>query len=815
MALCGASPVLADQAGSGQFDETLLRLSSVYPMVDLSRFAQANALIPGRYLVDVYVNQRWRKNLLVTLKQSEDESVQLCVDQPLLLAIGVLPKYLGQQGAEGECTVLTERLPGAGYELNVPSLRLNLVVPQALLDDGESRLVPPQLWDKGNAAAYFDYNANAYATWPDGGPRQLDHGLGVRAGVHLGRWVLRHSGYYSKRQGQSGHYQSNDTYVQTELASWRSQLKIGDFYGYGQFIDGMKLRGVELKTDDRMLPARWRGYAPVVRGVARTHAKVTIRQQQRIIYESTVPPGAFAIRDLSPLGYAGDLSVTVSEADGAEVTFTVPFSSVAQLIRPGSVYYSAAVGRLQSEGHDEALIWQGSLQYGLSNYLTLNTALQVHPDFQVGLLGSAVNTRFGAVGLDVLHTKARMGLGRTVAGQQLKLNYHKFLASMGTNVNLTAYRYSESGFRNLDAYLAALAADVGVPQGQPKHELQLSLNQDLPERWGHFYVSGLLRNSWQGDGQQRELQLGYSNRYRRLNYGLSFHQVEDVYSGRRQNRWLLTLSMPFEVMDRPQYLNLNHNQAQHDAGYTQMGLSGALDRDHRWSYQLGANKQRSDYSINAGGYYRSGKGNVSASVTHSEEGQQASLGASGAVVVHPLGWSLSESLGEAFAIVYAKGAAGAELRNMPGTYLNKQGVAVLSSVTPYEVNEIGLNPENTPLGVSLQQTLKPLVPRGHTVSVVRFETKMGRMVLFELRDEQGLALPMGGEVLDGDGTALGYVGQGGRTLLQLAQTQGYLMVKWGEDARQTCRFDFSLAQQPPTAGPEKIVLTCPQEGTSA
>nr|MBP6563915.1 fimbrial biogenesis outer membrane usher protein [Neisseriaceae bacterium] len=638
-----------------QFDETLLRLSSVYPMVDLSQFAQADAVLPGRYLLDVYVNNQWQKNALVTFQQEGDHSVALCLDDQFLLGIRVLaPLKLASAVA---CPSVGQRLPGASYDLNLPSLRLNMVVPQALLNDSSAQAVPAHLWDKGHYAAYLDYNANSYATWPDVGQRQIDHAIGVRAGIHFGRWAIRHSGYYSKPERQSGHYQSNDVYLQTDSAAWRSQLKIGDFYGYSQFVEGVKLRGIELKTDERMQPARWRGYAPVVRGVAMTHAKVTIRQQQRVIYESTVPPGAFAIKDLSPLGYAGDLKVTVTEADGREVSFTVPFSSVAQLIRPGAIYYSAAVGRLHDGDHvTDDMVWQGSVQYGLSNYLTVNTAAQLHPEFQLGQVGAAINTRIGALGIDWRQTKADMGLGRHEQGRQLKLNYHKFVASTDTNINLTAYRYSATGFRNLDAYLRAHTAGNAPPRdGQPKQEVQLTLNQTLPEGWGSVYVSGLLRESWHRVGRDRELQFGYSNGYRRLNYGVSFNQVEDVYSGRKQNRLLLTFSLPFDVMTRPQYLNVNHNRGQEDGGYTQVGLSGALDQGNRWSYQVSASQQKADYSLSAGTYYRSGKGNVSASVTHSQQGQQASLGASGAVVLHPLGLSLSENLGDAFAIVYAEG----------------------------------------------------------------------------------------------------------------------------------------------------------------
>ncbi|WP_262232304.1 fimbria/pilus outer membrane usher protein, partial [Escherichia coli] len=95
------------------------------------------------------------------------------------------------------------------------------------------------------------------------------------------------------------------------------------------------LRGVRLASDERMLPGSLRGYAPAVRGIANSNAKVTIYQNAHILYETTVPAGPFVINDLYPSGYAGDLLVKITESNGQTRMFTVPFAAVAQLIRPG------------------------------------------------------------------------------------------------------------------------------------------------------------------------------------------------------------------------------------------------------------------------------------------------------------------------------------------------------------------------------------------------------------------------------------------------------------------------------------------------
>jgi outer membrane usher protein len=65
-----------------------------------------------------------------------------------------------------------------------------------------------------------------------------------------------------------------------------------------------------------MLPNSMIGYAPQIRGNAKTNAKVEIRQQGQLIYQTTVAPGRFEINDLYPTGFGGELEVSVIESNG-------------------------------------------------------------------------------------------------------------------------------------------------------------------------------------------------------------------------------------------------------------------------------------------------------------------------------------------------------------------------------------------------------------------------------------------------------------------------------------------------------------------
>ncbi|MCV5539436.1 fimbria/pilus outer membrane usher protein, partial [Escherichia coli] len=100
---------------------------------------------------------------------------------------------------------------------------------------------------------------------------------------------------------------------------------MGDGNTGSDIFDGVGFRGVRLYSSDNMYPDSQQGFAPTVRGIARTAAQLTIRQNGFIIYQSYVSPGAFEITDLHPTSSNGDLDVTIDERDGNQQNYTIPY----------------------------------------------------------------------------------------------------------------------------------------------------------------------------------------------------------------------------------------------------------------------------------------------------------------------------------------------------------------------------------------------------------------------------------------------------------------------------------------------------------
>lgn len=107
------------------------------------------------------------------------------------------------------------------------------------------------------------------------------------------------------------------------------------------------------------------------------------------------------------------------------------------------------------------------------------------------------------------------------------------------------------------------------------------------------------------------------------------------------------------------------------------------------------------------------------------------------MVAHPYGVTLSNDLSDTFAIIHAEGAQGAVINNASGSRLDFWGNGIVPYVTPYEKNQISIDPSNLDLNVELSATEQEIIPRANSATLVKFDTKTGRSLLFDIRMSTG------------------------------------------------------------------------------
>lgn len=768
--------------------------------VDLARFAAGSPVLPGTYLVDLDLNQGWLARLEVRFAApAGKDSAEPCFDSALLGKLG-LTAPASTTLAASPCADLAALSPEATARFDQSALRLSVSIPQALLQHRARGYVDPAVWDKGVPSATFAYDTSLFRS-DAGGQATTSVYAGFTAGLNLGAWHLRQRSSLSGTGG-AWRFQNVAAYLQRDLPAIRSSLTIGDAFTDGAVFDSFGFRGVSLGTDDRMRPESQQGYAPAIRGIARTNARVRVTQNGKLLLETTVPPGPFEIDDLYPTGYGGDLRVTVTEADGREESFAVTYASLVQLLRAGTWRYGLAAGELTRGGGTGNLFAQGTVQHGLTDNLTLYAGAAIAPGYISGLAGAALNTPIGAVALDTTLSEARITPEDVDLGYSLRLSYSKVVPGLLTNVSVAAYRHSSNGFWSMrDAMAAREAVRLGLDPRfvqRQRDRFQVNLSQTLGRGWGNLYLTGSVTSYWNREGTALQLQGGYSNVARLgkldLNYGLSYARQRDEATGQANDRVLLTLSAALgKQANAPRLaVNLARDKLGGESRLTgQMALSGA-SADGIYTYNATLNLAPGANSVSLGGAYRPRFATFAASASKGGDFTQFSLGASGGVVIHPGGVTLTDQLGETIAIVEAPGAEGAKIASTGGARIDGAGYAVVSNLMPYRLNQIAIDPAGAPADLEFKTTSQDIAPRANSVVMLKFGTAGGRGVMLEARLPDGQPVPFGASVYDPAHTEIGIAGQDGRIFLRGIPDAGSLQVEWDETARGGCRFDYRL-----------------------
>nr|WP_235186772.1 fimbria/pilus outer membrane usher protein [Serratia sp. DD3] len=795
-----------------EFDPSFLNIDD-NKSVDLSRFANGSSALPGVYKTNVYVNNQPVSNIDIEFKVRADKSVYPCLTKELIKNIAFnyekLPKdFLHSSDKSEQCLDLQAKLPETQVNFDSSEQRLDILIPQVYMLSTAQGTVSPELWDSGVPALLLGYNANGY-TSESHGTTFNSLFAGVNAGLNVGAWYLRHNGSYSQMSNGPSQYSNLNTYLQRDIPQVKGQMLLGQSNTTGQLFDTLPFTGIQLASDERMLPESLRGYAPDIRGIARTNARVTVSQGGQVLYETTVTPGEFLINDLYPTGYGGNLDVTVRESDGTVQTFTVPYASVAQLLRPGSSRYSFTAGKLRSDNlREKPALYQTTYQLGLTNAITGYTGLQVSKNYYALQLGTAVGTPIGAVAFDITQARTQLGSSNddngqhsssnSLSGQSYQVSYSKLISETNSNLSLAAYRFSTDGYMD---FMTAMQTRDAVAQGyspdsvsRAKNRLTATASQGLPGDWGQLYISGSLQNYWNKDGSDKQYQMGYNNHYKSLSYGFSINRSFSSL-GTAQTNYLLSFSLPLGRNDQTHTPQLRMDLSHDSTGrYGQQAtVSGTAGAESQFSYGVTAMNanQSMGSSGSVSGNYRTPATALSGTYSTGKGYQSAAAGISGTVVAHSGGVTFTPYTSDTFALVEAKGAAGAGVSSYPGVKVDSHGYALVPYLTPYQMNDISIDPKGTAANVELDNTSQKVAPYSGAVVKVKYNTKQGTPILVNAT-YQGEPLPFGADVFDNKDNNVGSVGQGGQLYARVVEDKGQLSVKWGDGSDMQCRVSYIL-----------------------
>ena len=773
----------------------------------------------GRYLLDGFANQAAIGSVEVGLEGPNDDAVSICLTPPTIRMLGIKPSALrpaasaaliplaatrqALAGADAQlltddaCLQMEDIVPGGGAMFDGDALSVTFWFPQAYAVgalDADLR----DAWADSATIGVLGYKLSTYDAIQSSVSSQY---LGLNARLSAGNWGFEHRGAVSQVGGATTDYQTGSFNASTGIAALRSTVTLGSLYIGNGLFDGSAMEGVVLGTDTRMLPASQRTYAPTIRGEAIGNASVEVWQFGKLVHSMTVPPGPFVIDKLYALGFGGDLTVIVKEADGRQRTFTVPYAPPVDLLLEGSSRYSLAAGEVTKSTLAHPVM-EGTFRYGLSSAQTVQAGVQWSDGYSQFLMGSSFSTALGAVGITMRRSELLLPMRDSLVGGRFDVNWVYASQGAQTRLNLVTSRYSSQNYYDLSSAMdlrnAALLGTSVWGSSPIQQSTSASISQTLSPT-SSVYLSGIATTRWNRSYDSLSYQLGYSMNWRKASMNLSTTQYQYA-SGQTSSMVSFSVSIPLDfgknnIFDT--YTSLQQDQNGDVA--TSVGVSPRMASDSPWSYGVSVSDYKSNQVSSGNLSYRGAYANLSgtASGTNQSGLNQMSLGANGAVLAHSGGLSFAPSVGDTFAVVHVEGGEGVRVYGMSSVTVDSRGYAVVPYLIPYSANTLELDTSDVEPGLEFEQDSYTVVPRAGTGVMVRFAPRPGWPALIRAKLDDGRPLPFAAELRNGTDQLIGYVGQGGQVQAHLTATSGLLYASWGDGADKTCALPYRISETGP------------------
>lgn len=769
----------------------------------------------GVYYFDIYVNAEWKGKF--TVRISKSNILQISHSDVKKLGIDGKDKITKHLSEKAWVDLASLARDGTTV-LNSGSLSVDITLPQAYVVKKDARWIDPSLWDQGINGLYSLYTLSYYHAWRKDGISDTDNiFLTLTSGINLAGWHLIDKSMYQKyRSRPNGFWTNNERYIERSVPSLKSVVRAGTSNTGSDVFDNLRFQGITLSQEQRMYPDQYRTYMPIIRGIAKSNAAVRVYQNGSIIYQINVPPGPFEITDLMPTGSRSDLNVIVQNDNGTTESFTVLYSTVADMLRSGTSQWLFNAGKANIKNvNSHPTFIQGNVSHGLNNYLTIYSGGTLSNNYQSVLAGSAFSFPWiGSFSANADMAKADLDDGSNLYGQRYKLAWSKYLSG-GTNLTLATYYFDT---QNYLSFYDSIKLNALIAKGnssdvyrRSKRRFNVNLSQPLADGWGKLTLQGNWTTYWNTTQKNREYSLTYNNMWRDISYSLALTRTQYDYDyntsnssyeydgtayGKTRysdNRISVSVTVPFSMFDRR--ASLTSSIAMENRKYSTMntgfnGTTKTLD----YSINL-ADNHASDYrsgSIYAG--WKTPYSKLTGTYTEASYYRQLGATVSGMALLWREGILFSGDTGNTFVILDAPGVAGATVNGNPAMRTNGKGRVLVPSAAAYRSNNFRLSDSNA-IGADNAEILGNIgytAPWFGSISYIKYKTDTRRVFVYIAEFSNGAKLPFGASILDKNYQATGYVAQGSQLYVKADAPPEKLYIRYMDDKtnqEMTCVID--------------------------
>ncbi|MDP9586463.1 UNVERIFIED_ORG: outer membrane usher protein FimD/PapC [Burkholderia contaminans] len=746
-------------------------------------FAHAPRFMPGTASVRLTVNGKRAGRADARF----DDDGNLCATPGLLRAAGlVVPDALRDAAAataENAENARTDTPPCYDYRRAYPqaivTLRpadgaVDLVVPADALD---TRPRTPDTFEHGGFAGLVNYDLLAMTTRNPAGTSQYWQAT-TEAGFNAADWIVRSSQIATVVGGHAG-VDHQAAYAQRTFASRGTTLQAGQIVPRSTLFAIGRTFGVQMFPDEALAVAP--GAAARVTGIARTQARVEVRQLGVLIHASQLPPGPFTLTDLPLVSGSADLDVTVVEATGDVQHFIVPGSSLPGAGLAATQGLAIAVGRLQNDGYAQAP-WLATATRGwqIRQRARLNAGILMSSPLQSGAASVEFAPLAGvaaAVGVDLTRAAGRNGAQTRIA---LSSNGDTPLRANVSFVRRTSgYRELTDAVRSIDAFTPLARTQFAAALGW--HDRTLGMLSFDYTRVAVFDGSAMQRiaGAWTRPLGRGSLALNVSR-----TFGTRGAIGTQVY---------VSATVPIGTRSVSAFANVTGDSVRSGARYSDtFGRTG--------SYSVAADYDTAIRSPSIRATVSATPKHVRAIVNAGLYGaDRATLGVNlrGAVaLLDGVGMLSPYEIRDTLALARVGDRAGIELVTPSGpVWTDRHGRAVIASLPAYTQTLVRINTKSLPRNLDLKNGIQTIEAGRGSVSRVEFAVEHTRRVLLTVTLANGTPLPVLSTVVDDDDRFVTVTGSEGRLLLTGPQLTTPLRVALPDGAY--CRLAIALPAEPP------------------
>lgn len=643
---------------------------------------------------------------------------------------------------EGEVNV--NRLPDVRTEYDEIAQRLMLFVPREWLPERMTALgnETQRVDAMSGQGALLNYDFYTSRTGNGSGQASVWHELRYfnnNSSVSSTGFIRR---YLAGEPMQTEKYIRYDTTLLFTDEDKATEWNVGDVISDAlSWSNSVRMGGIRYGRDFSLRPDLVTWPVPVFSGEAAVPTAVDLFIDGYRAGSTQLQPGPFTLTNLPYINGSGNAVVVTTDAAGRQVRSELPFYVASELLKPGMSDGSITLGKLRRNYGIRNFDYgpaagSGSLRYGVTDYLTLETHAEGAEELVLGGGGAMVKLGyFGVVNGAV--TQSRM---RGDSGQQINWGYQYSTSAFSI---ATQHTRRERGFGNLALYDTPVRYDenqlpiVSLSRSVDQYSLSFNLGD-----FGNLGAAFIGVRSY--DNQKTELL--------NLSWSRNLWGNSSIYfSGSRDRQvgdWTVAMSLQIPIGD----LDSVAVTAEHtpDAGHAQrinynhsMPTDGGFSWNMAWANQSSARNYRqaslgwrnSAIELQGGGYGESND------MTWWGE-------AAGALVVMDGQLFAANKINDAFVVISTDGHP-----DVPVNYENQEvgktdrdGYLLISGVSAYYPANYSINALDLPADTRLRETEKRVALRRNSGYLVEFPMKQQRVASVILHDENGNVLPVGSRV---------------------------------------------------------------------